>query len=298
MEHQINGYAVVIGGVNTDIWGRPARALVPRDSNPGRVSARPGGVGRNIAHDLRLLGMDVSLIAAVGGDAYGSGILENCGALGMDMSMALILPERRSSTYLYVTDENGDMQVGIADMDIVRCLTPDFLAAHMGRINAASAVVLDANLETETLGYLARSCTAPLYADPVSTAKATRLLPALGALRAIKPNALEAAALTGESDPARAARALIAAGVRRVFVSLGSGGMIAAEGETLLRLPCENARVVNTTGAGDAATAAIVWAGLRGLGLEESARAAVKAGAITASCQGATNPALCAALLV
>ena len=239
------------------------------------MSARPGGVGRNIAHDLRLLGMDVSLIAAVGGDAYGSGILENCGALGMDMSMALILPERRSSTYLYVTDENGDMQVGIADMDIVRCLTPDFLAAHMGRINAASAVVLDANLETETLGYLARSCTAPLYADPVSTAKATRLLPALGALRAIKPNALEAAALTGESDPARAARALIA-----------------AEGETLLRLPCENARVVNTTGAGDAATAAIVWADAGGLGLEQTARAAIRAGALTAGCAEANNPAL------
>ena len=51
--------AVVFGGINMDIWGRPAQSLLARDSNPGTVTMRPGGVGRNIAHDLRLLGLEV-----------------------------------------------------------------------------------------------------------------------------------------------------------------------------------------------------------------------------------------------
>lgn len=64
-----------------------------------------------------------------------------------------------------------------------------YFAPLMERINRADAVVLDANLEAETLVFIAENCTVPLYADPVSTAKAPRLLGALKRLRAIKPNA-------------------------------------------------------------------------------------------------------------
>lgn len=126
MEPQVKKlHAVVAGGVNMDICGKPALALRMRDSNPGFVSLKPGGVGRNIAHNLCLLGMDVSLIAAIGGDVYGSSLMDGCRSLGMDMSMARVEPQRRSSTYLYVTDEMGDMCVGIADMDIAECVTPE-----------------------------------------------------------------------------------------------------------------------------------------------------------------------------
>ena len=40
---------VVIGGVNCDISGTPGAALRMGDSNPGRITFTPGGVGRNIA---------------------------------------------------------------------------------------------------------------------------------------------------------------------------------------------------------------------------------------------------------
>ena len=67
-----NNAAVVIGGVNMDIWGRPAIKLVLHDSAPGFVSMTPGGVGRNIAHNLCLLGLNVGLVAALGDDANGA----------------------------------------------------------------------------------------------------------------------------------------------------------------------------------------------------------------------------------
>ena len=59
-------YAVVAGGVNVDIGGRSFAPLVAQDSNPGTVRLSLGGVGRNIAHNLALLGTDVHLLTAYG----------------------------------------------------------------------------------------------------------------------------------------------------------------------------------------------------------------------------------------
>ena len=286
----MNRTVTVIGGANVDIGGRSAAALALHDSNPGFVEVRWGGVGRNIAHDLCLLGEHVRLITAIGGDAFGAGLRESCLRLGMDLSHALLLPDARSSGYLYVTDGNGDLLVGISDMDIVRRITPSVLAGALEAINDSDAVVVDANLEEETLVWLAAHCCAPLYADPVSAAKAVRLRPVLGKLRGLKPNLLEAAALTGETQPEAALDKLLASGVGRVFLSLGSRGILAAEGEERVALPCEQLPIVNTTGAGDAALAALVWADGRGRDLASCARAALHAGAVTSSCEEANHP--------
>ena len=57
-------YAMVVGGVNIDIGGRSHKALVPSDSNPGCVTTALGGVGRNIAHNLALMGTEVRMLTA------------------------------------------------------------------------------------------------------------------------------------------------------------------------------------------------------------------------------------------
>ena len=272
--------AVVFGGINMDIWGRPEGKLIPKDSNPGTVALRPGGVGRHIAHDLRLLGLEVSLVAAIGGDVYASAISESCRALGIDLSYAPVFPQLRSSTYLYISDERGEMQLAVSDMDICSALTAEYAARVLPKLQAG-AVVVDTNLPEETIRYICENSGIPVYADPVSTAKAVKLLPVLHRLSAIKPNALEAEKLTGEKDPERAARALVEKGVERVFISLGGQGMIAADKKELLHLPIPPTRLVNVTGAGDAATAAIVLAGIKGLGLRETAGLALRAGSIT-----------------
>ena len=285
-------YIAVVGGMNVDICGRPAARPVPKDSNPGQVSIRPGGVGRNIAHDLRLLGMEVRLLSAVGADEHGGLLLQSCAMHGIDTSLCLRAEAENSSTYLYITDEQGEMQLAVADMGVTAHITPAVIEERLDALNAARAVVLDANLPAETLSYLASRVRVPLYADPVSTAKAPRLRAILPRLACLKPNALEAEELSGEKEPEAAARALLRAGVGRVFLSMGAQGMLAAEGKRLIRRPCEQVRVVNTTGAGDAAMAALVWAGVHGMDLERSLRFALMAGAGATECLEAHNPAL------
>ncbi len=96
--------------------------------------------------------------------------------------------------------------------------------------------------------------------------------------------------LTGEQVPEAALAALLGMGVQRVFLSLGADGLLAGEGDRCLTLPCEKGSVVNTTGAGDAALAALVWADQEGCDLRGCAEAALRAGAITCSCEETNHP--------
>lgn len=275
-----------------DICGRPDKRTVKRDSNPGVISACPGGVGRNIAHDLRLLGVDVSLIAPLGGDFYGAELLESCRALGIDMSMSSVFTGARSSIYLYITDEHGDMQLAVADMDISKRITPQFLAQYIDRLNSFSGVVFDVNIEADALEYAAERITVPMYADTVSTAKAPRIKNVLPYLTAVKPNLIEAQTLTGKIRPEDCAEELLNMGVKKVFISLGSDGILAADGSGMIKIPCDRCKIVNTTGAGDAAMAAIVWADLSGLSLRETAVMGVRAGALTCMDESANSKSL------
>ncbi len=289
-----NKTVTVIGAVNMDICGRPNNPPTMRDSNPGTVSFSPGGVGRNIAHNLRLLGVNVKFIAAIGTDANGESIMQSCIDLGFDMHLCRRIEGGRTSSYLYITDDRGEMLIGVSDTDIAGSINPEYLAGCLDEINASDAVVADANLTEETLKWIGENVTVPIYADPVSTAKAKRLIPLLPKLYAFKPNAIEAMSMTAKADAQSAAAALTELGVKRVFVSLGGDGMLAVEGKSSTRLPCLATDIVNTTGCGDASTAAIVWAGVNGGSAVDCAVAAMRASAITIRRREAVSPDLCA----
>ena len=288
-------YVVVIGGANLDICGRPDGPLVPSDSNLGTVRLSPGGVGRNIAHNLALLGVDVRLVTCFGEDAQADALVESCMEVGIDIAMSFAVPGGTTSTYLYVTDETGEMQVAINDMAILGQLTPKRLAGHLDAINGASVVVVDTNLPAETLGWIAKHVSAPLFADPISTTKAHRLDGLLGSLHTLKPNRLEAEALSGtsiedEEDLRVVAQQLLAQGLGRAFVSLGPKGLLCASRQETLLLPLLPCRLVNTTGAGDALMAGLVWAHLEGLDLRDAGLAGLAAGALAVESEQTVNP--------
>ena len=170
-------YAVVVGGVNVDIGGRSQRKLVAADSNPGKVSISLGGVGRNIAHNMSLMGVDVKMLTAMGEDIYGNRIAESCRSLGIDASRALRVADCATSTYLYIADEEGEMALALSDMEVCDRITPSYLAANLRVLQNARVIVADANIPAESLVYLAENCTAPIFCDPVSTIKAEKLRP-------------------------------------------------------------------------------------------------------------------------
>ena len=291
-------YVTVVGGMNMDIGGRPYKKLVAKDSNPGAVRMSPGGVGRNIAHNMSLLGLDVRLLTAFGDDVYAQKLAAVCGELGIDISQSPVIPGGHTSTYLFVNDESGDMQLAVSDMDIYDHLTPQVLQSRRQLLDGSQVVVLDTNLPAETVAWVAKNCHAPIFADPVSSAKAEKLRPVLGRLHTLKPNRIEAELLSGVaiSDDAslrRAADALLETGLHRVFISLGADGVFAADRSgQVLHLPAPEGNIVSTTGCGDSFMAALAWAYLQGSDLERSARAGLAASTITMASADTINPAM------
>ncbi len=293
----MEGTVAVIGSVNIDIGGYPCARPLERDSTPGRVRFSVGGVGGNIARNLARIGMPVRFLTALGGDPHRALIERALEALGVDLSLSLRVPEENTSTYLYIADEHGDMRMAISDMGISRHQTCAYFERMLPALNACSAVVLDANLSEESIGFLAGHLSVPLFADAVSAAKALRLRGALGRLCAFKPNRIEAELLSGVTitdikSADEAAKKLLKTGLERVFITLGPDGTYCADACEALYMPAFAAKLQNATGAGDAFTAAIVWAWMNGCSLRESCRIGSAAAAITAEAEETVSEAL------
>lgn len=305
---------LVLGGINMDILGTPHEKLLLRDSNPGRVCLRPGGVGRNIAWGMRKLGLRVELITAVGNDAFGAVLLDSCAREGIGMAHAL-RTNAASGAYLCLHDADGDMLCAINQMEVVEKISPARLAPLLPALRRAPLIVLDANLPRDTLAYIAEQTEAPLLLDPVSAAKAPRALPILPRLAAIKPNRLEAEALSGidctsPDGLCRAASWFLSRGVRRVYLSLGAGGVYYADMHEHGQLPIFTRQAANkadvtgadttsadTTGAGDAMTAALAWGMLQGLSVHDCTRLGLAASAMRIA-DGTLDPNIITAMLL
>ena len=293
----MNSYIAVVGGVNMDIGGRPFAPLAAKDSNPGRVTISLGGVGRNIAHNLSLLGRDVCLLTALGDDLPAQRILASCAELGIDVRHALTVPGEATSTYIYLDDADGDMALALSDMAVCDRITPEYLAQRMDVLSGADLVVLDANIPEGSLAFAAEHCRVPVFADPVSAAKAGKLRSVLSRIHTLKPNRLEAELLsgiriTGEESLRAAAEKLLETGLGRVFITMGEEGVLAADGRRMIHAPCCPARMRNATGAGDAFMAALVWAWQEGLDLGETCRAAAAAAAVAVESEETIKPEL------
>lgn len=286
-----------MGAVNVDITGAPYKPLIEGDSNPGRVTVSMGGVGRNIAENLRRLGAPVRLITVLGEDAHAGRAEKNCRELGIDLTLSQVIPGSGTSTYLCINDADGVMRLAISDMDICRRITPAFLEVRLEAINRSALVVVDANLHEEAIAYLAENCTVPMFADPVSIQKAARMKDHLQNIYCIKPNRPEAEVLCGlpvrsREDLPLAAKAIQDKGVKVVFISLGREGTYYDDGLDRGIFPCYPGTIISTTGCGDAFLAAAAYGFYMGRGLREMTRMGLAAATLCAKVQGAVFEAM------
>ena len=287
----------VIGGANVDIVGSPAADLLAGESNPGAVTVSSGGVGRNIADNLARLGVATRLLSVIGDDPFGERILADCRLAGVDVRGCEVVSSKTSS-YLAVLGPDGDLRYGISQMDLLSLLDAKYIEQWAEMIDRSRLVVIDANLEPATIEYLFdRFDHVPFFLDTVSVTKARRLQHLIGHAHTLKPNRSEAEVLSGmtitdRSDLERALRFFLDLGVRRLFISLGSQGMFFGDATTSGRLPSPGLEVVNATGAGDAAMAALAAADVAGMPIAESARFALAASVLTLSHRRTTHPAM------
>ena len=261
----------VIGGMNMDVNGYCCAALNLHDSNPGRICFSPGGVGRNIAESLAGSGHKVELITCVTDDLPGRVLREDCARKGIGLRYALQTAES-ASCYMSLHTPDGDMLAAVNDMELLDRLNGEFICANAEKINSFDACVIDANLSPEAIGAVSRCVEIPLIADAVSVSKCGKLLPLMPRLAAVKPNEVEAWALTGVEKPEEQAKAILDMGAGRAVISLGSHGVYAMDAEGGAFLKTENVYTCQATGAGDVLCAGICEGVVLGLNALECAR--------------------------
>lgn len=288
----------VVGGVNMDIGAVSAGALVARDSNPGHVTTSLGGVGRNIAHNLCLLGQRTAMVTVMGDDDFGRRVQENAKDIGLDLSAGAVLPDCRTGTYLYICGPDGDMALAVNDMAIYDRMTPDFLRQRLDFINGADLVVLETNLPEESIRWLCDNCKAPILADPVSTIKAEKLRAGAGEVGRpeAQPPGGGASVRHVHPHPGGCGPGGPEAAGHRPGDGVhlpGSGGHLCRRPVRGHRMgPCARCTVANATGGGDAVAAALAARMVRGDSLAETARWAVGAGALACEAETTINPAM------
>ncbi|MDO9108743.1 MAG: PfkB family carbohydrate kinase, partial [Coriobacteriia bacterium] len=174
----------------------------------------------------------------------------------------------------------------VSDMRALELLTPAQLELRRELIEAADLLVTDANLAPSSLAWLCDNAQCPILFDPVSTAKAKRVLPIIGSIDVLKCNILEAAKILGiepegTADVASTARRLHDLGAKTVIVTAGEAGAFWVQGSNEGHVPAFRVGVVNATGAGDAFSAGIAYSRLAGAPMGEAVRFASAIAALT-----------------
>lgn len=285
----------VIGGANVDLSASLNDAFIAADSNPGHVEVGYGGVARNIAHNLSLLGARTQLLTIFGGDLFGGLLHDYCKQQGIDVHLSERENDLRSGIYLCINNHGGEMIAAVADTEAIRAITPQWLAKRSGEINMSDYIVADTNISEDAIRWLMENVTAPLFIDGVSTTKAHRVVNALRNaklpyLHTLKLNLKEALAVTEAATYAEAAQKLLDLGVAHVYITLGSDGAYCRNAAEEWLFPALPGEIVNTTGAGDAFLAGVVYALAKGIAFPQTAQYGLMAARATLMSLKAVNP--------
>ncbi len=284
-------HVLVIGATLQDVKGKPVAGLEPSTSNPSTIRVSRGGTARNVAENLGRLGADVLLVSAVGSDHTGRRLLEQTAEAGVNIEYVQVLPDARTGTYIAILDEDGSLSVALDDVSVMERVNGGYLYQNRRLFRDAAMVMVDGSLSVDawaTAARLTRQYGVPLCADPASARLAYKLRPYLEDFYLLAPNEVEAANLleaefTGY-DPDLSvdlARELVRRGVQHAVVTLANFGLVYATNEETGYIPASYTRMVDSTGTGDAVTAAIMFGMLHELPAIEAIRLGAAAASLT-----------------
>ncbi|NEY36453.1 ribokinase [Streptomyces sp. PRKS01-65] len=250
---------VVLGSTNMDLVAYVEKAPQRGETVTGReFRTIPGGKGANQAIAAARAGGAVSMIGAVGNDAFGSRLRSCLEDAGVDTGRLRTTEGSSGTAHIVVDDEGGNAIVVVpgANGSVDRLLPGD-----ESLIASAGALLLQLEIPLAAVVAGARAARAHGVRTILTPAPARPLPPdLLDATDLLLPNEHEAAALTGLTDARRAATALLER-VPEVVVTLGgAGSLYAARGAEPLTVPAPRVTAVDSTGAGDTFAGALAVA--------------------------------------
>jgi ribokinase len=283
---------LVVGSANADlvvgVERRPGAGETVLGSD---LVTHPGGKGANQAVAAAKLGARTALLARVGDDGHGRLLRASMDAAGVDTSGVLV-GGAPTGVALITVDPSGDNSIVVSPGANGR-LTPDDVRAASGLFGAARVVSTLLEIPLDTVAEVARSLAdgARLVLNPSPPAPLpAEVLAVCDPLIVNEHEArviLDAGGTEPGADPEDWAKGLLALGPRSVVVTLGAEGALVADAAGSERVPSVKVAAVDTTGAGDAFTAALAWRLGAGASLAEAAAYAARVGAAAVTKEGA-----------
>ncbi|PAZ15467.1 ribokinase [Streptomyces sp. SA15] len=252
-------HIAVLGSTNMDLVAYVEKAPQRGETVTGReFRTIPGGKGANQAIAAARAGATVSMIGAVGNDAFGARLRSTLEHAGVSTDHLRTTEGPSGTAHIVVDDEGGNAIVVIPGANG----TVDHLApGDEGLIASADALLLQLEIPLAAVHAGAQTARAHGVRTILTPAPARPLPPELlAATDLLVPNEHEAATLTGFTDPHTAATALLDQ-VPEVVVTLGAAGSLyAARGAEPFTVPAPQVTAVDSTGAGDTFVGALAVA--------------------------------------
>ncbi len=301
----------VIGSVFVDCMGRPTKGYFdPKGRNVGDVSFVHGGVGRNIAEDIRLAGSDVLLLGSVDNGPLGEAVLKHINEVGIS-SDYIVSAESGMGIWLAITDLTGEVAASIS-------LQPDYslmenLLEEKGSefIEGCNSVALDADITEKIFNKtcdLCRKKKKPLYVATSNMEVVMAVQDRFDDMAAFICNKIEIGRLFGKDVEGLSNKEILKLiekdgsyfDFHTLIVTTGADGVVwhdfdTNESGSLLSIASD---IKDTTGAGDSFFAGFVYARTTGASLEDSVRTGLKFAASTLSYVGPVNPDLASCLVI
>lgn len=256
-----------------------------------------GGSAANVSVAAARYGHDVALVSRVGDDPFGRYLLRELDRLDVDnryvktdpdlktpVTFCEIFPPDDFPIYFYREPKAPDLNIEPTDLDLdavrstrILWFTATGLTKEPSR--AAHFAALQARESGTTIFDL--DYRAVFWASPDEAR--TQVSRALGHATVAVGNREECEVAVGETEPLRAADALLDRGVELAIVKQGPKGVLAKTREETVEVPPYWVDVVNGLGAGDAFGGALCHGLLSGWDLEHILKFANIAGALVAS---------------
>jgi sugar/nucleoside kinase (ribokinase family) len=275
----------VIGAAIVDIFaGAVDKEIFTKGSVPARdIGMSCGGDALNEAVVLSELGTDVEIISLLGEDEAG-GIVKKClDRNKVDTRKITTSADIPTATNIVLVDSDGERYFITNPESTLRKLSKEHILSHLedaGDIVSFASIFVSPKLGVsdmkEVFERIKQNPSRILVAD-MTTAKNGETIkdlePILKYIDYIIPNQKEASILTGESDPVKSAGIFIEHGANTVIIKCGKEGCYYKNASEEGHIPAyPDAKVIDTTGAGDSFVAGFIHGLSIGLSLQDSCR--------------------------
>ena len=247
---------ICIGAAFVDEIFHMKEEMIVASTVPASVNKTAGGVSRNIAHQLSILGIEVHLISVFGNDSDGDWLKQICIAAGVKLDASLT-KEGLSGKYTGILNTDGSLFTAFLTNAATHLITPHHLENQKKLLKSASYLLADANIAADTAEWLlnfSNKTSIPLVLEPVSVPPARKFKDInLKGLHLVTPNEDELPVLCSEKAlfTQHQIEELIERGVENVWLHNGKLGSAIYNKKRSITLHAPEIDIVDCTGAGD-----------------------------------------------